>query len=341
MSATRITCVIPGLHFRQQSETHPAQTAIEQPKCLLRILGRSEKLIHPQDKFLDPSQLIADKFFEERSVATAYVNYIGETGRIQNTGYLMRADPVNFLVDGDRLHIVAAHALDIKEHEAIDLLQSIREHFSDVNWRIHATPTSHWYLELEQAPRIICQSIQQAQAMDLMQALPQGPDGPRWRSIINEIQMLLHQHRVNTLREEQGLFPINGYWFWGGGNMIDTKSAPWTDVFGDGIFMLGLARLGGKQLKPAQDLNLKNLADSQRIFFVDQSLYTAESRTSFTAWLQALKAIEATLIIPLQTAAKKGRIELEIHCEEVCYRLLPQHWRAWWKPAIRLSELYS
>lgn len=38
-----------------------------------------------------------------------------------------------------------------------------------------------------------------------------------WYRLLNEMQMFLHQHRVNAERLAAGRLPINSLWFWGGG----------------------------------------------------------------------------------------------------------------------------
>ena len=38
-----------------------------------------------------------------------------------------------------------------------------------------------------------------------------------WYKLLNEMQMFMHQHEVNTRRLQQGLLAINSLWFWGAG----------------------------------------------------------------------------------------------------------------------------
>jgi hypothetical protein len=57
--------------------------------------------------------------------------------------------------------------------------------------------------------------------------MPAGRDGSRIRSLMNEIQMLLHEHPVNQRRERVGQLPVNGWWLWGFGEA--TGATPSTD----------------------------------------------------------------------------------------------------------------
>src|SRR3546814_7983843 len=38
----------------------------------------------------------------------------------------------------------------------------------------------------------------------------------RWRSLLSEAQVVLHNHPWNARREQSGLPPVNSLWFWGG-----------------------------------------------------------------------------------------------------------------------------
>jgi len=55
--------------------------------------------------------------------------------------------------------------------------------------------------------------------------MPAGRDGARIRSLMNEIQMLLHEHPVNQGRERARLLPVNGWWLWGFGDASADESA--------------------------------------------------------------------------------------------------------------------
>jgi hypothetical protein len=52
---------------------------------------------------------------------------------------------------------------------------------------------------------------------DVHDSMPAGRDGARIRSLMNEIQMLLHEHPVNARRERARQLPVNGWWLWGFG----------------------------------------------------------------------------------------------------------------------------
>ena len=47
--------------------------------------------------------------------------------------------------------------------------------------------------------------------------MPSGPDGALVRSLMNEIQMVLHEHPVNESRARRNEPVINAVWLWGFG----------------------------------------------------------------------------------------------------------------------------
>jgi len=60
--------------------------------------------------------------------------------------------------------------------------------------------------------------------------LPSGPDAMRFHALMNEAQMLLHEHPVNAEREARGEPALNSIWFWGGGVMAAAKARPFSAV---------------------------------------------------------------------------------------------------------------
>ena len=47
--------------------------------------------------------------------------------------------------------------------------------------------------------------------------IEQSRENLPWYRLLNEMQMFLHQHRINAERLAAGRLPINSLWFWGGG----------------------------------------------------------------------------------------------------------------------------
>ena len=52
---------------------------------------------------------------------------------------------------------------------------------------------------------------------DLREALPRGAHAAAVRALSGEVEMWLHHHPVNVLRQRRGAAPVSTLWLWGGG----------------------------------------------------------------------------------------------------------------------------
>ena len=88
--------------------------------------------------------------------------------------------------------------------------------------------------------------VSRAEAEALVETLNRHfGDAMRLHALMNEAQMLLHEHPVNAGREERGEPVLNSVWFWGGGVIEAAKSRPFSTVFGDDPLARGLALAAG------------------------------------------------------------------------------------------------
>ena len=69
--------------------------------------------------------------------------------------------------------------------------------------------------------------------------MPTGEESGTYRNLVSEVEMALHDHEVNLRRQEQGLQPINGLWFWGGGLAPEQKTEPRPPLFAEDPLLKG------------------------------------------------------------------------------------------------------
>lgn len=69
--------------------------------------------------------------------------------------------------------------------------------------------------------------------------MPSGDDAGRYRSLISEVEMSLHDHEVNLRRQEHGLQPVNCLWFWGGGYAPEQHTEPHPPLFANDPLLKG------------------------------------------------------------------------------------------------------
>ncbi|BDU16854.1 phosphoglycerate mutase [Lysobacter auxotrophicus] len=167
----------------------------------------------------------------------------------------LRADPayVRPDINGARL-LSYGEALGLNAQDAAALLKPLKPLFGDAGFPIDAPAPSRWYLRLPTGakwPEFT--APEQALGADLFDELPQGPDGRRWRALLSEAQVVLHNHPLNAQRAAAGLAPVNSLWFWGAGTLPDRVQSAYTRIASDDESVTALAAIGGVDVaaKPA------------------------------------------------------------------------------------------
>lgn len=210
----------------------------------------------------------------------------------------LRADPAHFTVMRDRVVLSTADLSDLSAAEAHALTAALAAHFGD-DFAPHALHPRRWYLRFAQPPRLLTTPPSLARGYALDRILPGGDDAAVWRARLNEAQMLLHAHPVNSAREASGRWPVNGLWLWGGGvqGPVAHSGLP-AYASGD---LADLARACGCH---TQNLPAKldpHCLGKPGIWLLD-SLETAALHHDALGWRHALQALEADWFAPLVSA---------------------------------------
>ena len=159
----------------------------------------------------------------------------------------LRADPayVRPDINGARL-LAVGEMLALGADEAEALLRPLRPLFGDVGMPIEAGRPSAWYLRLpDGAPLPTLASPDEALGADLFDLLPSGPEGRRWRALLSEAQVTLHQNPLNAERQARGLAPVNSLWFWGAGALPDRVASVWSNIHSHDATVHAFARAAG------------------------------------------------------------------------------------------------
>jgi hypothetical protein len=160
------------------------------------------------------------------------------------TDYWLRADPVHLGVMRDRIVLADSQALELDQAEADALAASIHAHFGASFSPLPLQPR-RWYLRLPQAPQMSTTPLSRATGCDIDPLQPHGPDAPHFRTLLNELQMLLHDHPVNQRREADGQLPVNSLWLWGGGVLPQARPPATLKVAADHPDALALLSFAG------------------------------------------------------------------------------------------------
>src|SRR6266853_3636087 len=156
--------------------------------------------------------------------------------------YWMRADPVHLRVSRDSLGL--ADTFEVSRAESEALVETLNRHFGPTMLFYPMRP-ARWYVRFDKAPELQTTPAAAARGLAIDEKLPSGPDAMRFHALMNEAQMLLHEHPVNAGREARGAPALNSVWFWGGGVIDASKDRPFSTVFGDDPLARGLALAAG------------------------------------------------------------------------------------------------
>jgi hypothetical protein len=157
--------------------------------------------------------------------------------------YWLRADPVHLSVGMNGLGLDAT-PLDLTRAEADALAATLNGHFQNA-LAFHPLHPERWYVRLAEAPEVETTPLSDAAGAPIGDKLPSGSGASRLCALMNEAQMLLHEHPANAAREARGAPTVNSVWFWGGGSLETGLARPWSVVLADDPLARGLARAAG------------------------------------------------------------------------------------------------
>lgn len=170
----------------------------------------------------------------------------------------MRADPawIRPDINGARL-FASGEGLRLGRADAEALLPALRPLFGDAGMPIDAPHPSRWYLRI--APGAALPDFpdpDEALGADLGDAVVDGAGDAgarRWRTLLSEAQVVLHNHPWNARRAREGKPPVNSLWFWGGGGLPARIGTPFASVASDDALLRGLAARAGAETRPAPE----------------------------------------------------------------------------------------
>lgn len=164
----------------------------------------------------------------------------------------LRADPAYVRPDINGARLLAhgpALALDAADVQAF--LPALRPLFGDAGLPIDAPDPSRWYLRLPAGakwPLFVPPDM--ALGDDVFDHLPgasadETGEGKRWRALLSEAQVVLHNHPRNAERLAKGLAPVNSLWFWGAGLLPGVVRTDYANIATDDEALAAMASLAG------------------------------------------------------------------------------------------------
>ena len=227
-----LTLLLPALAHIESAGT---------PVALARWLARGNRL--PQAKpGRDAALRDCFEFLGATLPAAALTRRLD--ARADANALWLRADPAYAMADAVTARLLACGTIDLSREEADALARAVQPLFGDAGFPLEPVTPSRWYLRCPPDARLP-QFAAPADALgdDLMQHLPQGSNERQWRHLLNEAQVVLHNHPVNERRVQRGQMPANSLWFWGAGALPEWVRSPYSRVFSSDDIVIALAHL--------------------------------------------------------------------------------------------------
>ena len=317
MSST--TLLLPVLE-RVFAETPPADVA--------RALGRADRSDGEPGR---AAQLRRHFALLPNRWSEAAISRLAEPGAdaddVRRHAWL-RVDPAHLRAGINGVVLLGTgDALGLDATDSAAFLPALKPLFGDAGFQLDAPHPARWYLRLpEGAPLPPLLAPDEALGEDLFASLPQGEESVarRWRSLITEAQVILHQHPRNRERLAQGRAAINALWFWGAGRLPDAVQSRYLHVRSQEPLLQGLARMAGAAIaapeSPADGPAGDSLVDMRR--------------------LRSLELFGTQVLPPLLQAMTRREYDtLQLDFEDgTCLALRPgqRGWQFWRRPLATL-----
>ncbi len=295
--------------------------------ALGRALGRADRRSEAADPAARVFQILP------RGWPLAAVTRQRDAGDAAHGAWL-RADPVYVRPDINGARLLAyGRALELDASDSAALLPALRPLFGDAGFPLDAPVPTRWYLSLPRQARLPqFASPEQALGEDLFQHLPgaedDGAEGRRWRALLSEAQVILHNHPHNQRRQQAGRAPINSLWFWGAGVLPDRVECAHSAVYSEDEALAAFAAQAGAVAAPVPPV------------------WTAGEGAAAAAPLFDLRGerdlarLQAQWLAPMAAALERGALsglELAFADGERWSLRRGQRWRFWRAPLGSLS----
>ena len=333
-----ITLVLP--FALPPAELAPDLIKVLDAPALASLLGRSVRSAMPPPsgdrtgsaRVLPHEQWLADRLLGPGgwggALHTALAGASSGTDR-GATWWLLH--PAHIEITRSSLLLNDLRHLNLSEEHSRALFDSVLGLFTDSGLELRYGDAATWLLRADDWAGLDVASPDAAAGMDLSNWLPRGDSARTFRRLQNEVQMLWHEHPVNTARATQGQAAVNALWLWGPGHPAERAAAAALAAVDPAPWLRPLVQI------PA---DIETLARSDQSIVVCDVLSQAGVAADWSAWLYHLQQLDRTLFQPLLTALRARRfsaVELLLGDRErlISRRITPMSLHAFWrKPAF-------
>jgi hypothetical protein len=239
----------------------------------------------------------------------------------QASGYWFVVHPVHFVLQRD--YFTLSDAVRLNADELKLLATSLNQHFAQDALRFLPSKAGDFlYLHVNGDVDVSTYSLAEAMGRDVGKHMPSGKDGMKFQSLLNEVQMLLHDHPINQAIEGRGLLAVNSLWLSGGGGfeaINPSAQKPAFQLFANDALSMGLAKWSGISNGLVKDYASLKLSGDAVIVLANNSNLESDW---FAPMLKSLKQKE------LETL----RCHFDVHGMTFTLHLKPRDtWKFWRK----------
>jgi len=233
----------------------------------------------------------------------------------------LRVDPAHIAPDmGGARMLSHGDSLALTAEDSAQLLPALRPLFGDAGFALDAPRPSRWYLRLPRESKLPAFATpDEVLGEDLFAHLPEGDLGRRWRALLTETQVVLHNHPWNAMRASLGKPAVNSLWFWGAGALPDFVRTHYRQVKGNEILLRALANAAGVSVTTDDAEEVDALVDLRH--------------------LRDLALVAHEAVQPLLEAVRKRELQsltLDFEDGAIFHLRREQRWRFWRKPLATL-----
>lgn len=246
------------------------------------------------------------------------------------------ASPVWLQMGMNSIHMTDGATIDISQEEAQSLCNGLNKfyqhqfHFEPIRpdlWRCRLPEKPQW-----QSPTLFDACGYQ---MGDFTEQAQGKQRNQWLQIQTEMQMWLHNHAINSVRQQNQKAPINGIWLWQPPMQQTFRHTP--SLMGSNSVWRNFAAMP-TSAAPENLITWQNICHKKHILINDTALFLDDLWPSAqmnddNAYQQKISQWETHFFAPIWSALKSGLLpEMQIVCEQgILHTRKWSHWQ-FWKP---------
>lgn len=240
--------------------------------------------------------------------------------------YYMFADPVHLQADIDHAILTSSDDLDLQANDSDSFCMLLNEHFYQDDLFFQCINKDQWVVVSKKKIQLDTAPLTETIGRNINFLLPKGKGSSVWNRVLTEVQMLMHSHDINAVREASGQQSINSVWFHGSGDLPDLSDPPSLCICSNDIVFEGLASHAGCDYLPVpllfetyKDTLLSQVSDIHVLHLSD--LEHLVNYSDVNVWLDKLTDVLNAWIYPLIHYANKNNVRVTLYpCNKKQYR---------------------